>query len=275
MRNARLTIPLALTVLLIAILATAQNPLGGTLIMGLGDVAAIKQKAEAGDAGAQVALGDALASSFHASEALDWYRKAAAKGNVEAEYHVGDMLLFGAPGIPQTHAVRPHHTEGIRWTFMAATNLHAYACWNMAKALRQGLGVSTNLVAAYAWLSLFANTPPGSIVGRVQMNELALQLDTGTLQQAQSLAAQFKAGNWQAPVPRAIPEGDRRLKLGGITFGGKTPLAVINGKTLSEGESASVSVTPGTLTVKCIRIERDSVLISVEGEDAPRLLHLR
>ena len=243
--------------------------------MGLGDVAVIKQKAEAGDAAAQVALADALASSFHASEALEWYRKAAAQGNVEGEYHVGDMLLFGAHGIPNNLSVRPNQTEGIRWTFMAATNFHAYACWNMAKALRQGLGASTNLVAAYAWLSLFANTPPGSILGRVKMNELALQLDTGAIQQAQNLAAQFKAGNWQAPVIRAIPEGDTGLKLGGITFGGKTPLAVIAGKTLSEGESATISVKPGTLTIKCLKIEKDSVLITVEGEDTSRLLHLR
>jgi hypothetical protein len=145
----------------------------------------------------------------------------------------------------------------------------------MAKALRQGLGASTNLVAAYAWLSLFANTTPGSILDRLKMNELALQLDTSSIQQAQGLAAQFKAGNWQAPANRAIPEGDTRLKLGGITFGGRTPLAVINGKTLSEGESASVSVKPGTLTIKCLKIEKTSVLIIVEGEDAPRLLHLR
>jgi hypothetical protein len=243
--------------------------------MGMGDVAVLKQKAEAGDAAAQVALGDALASRFHATEALDWYRKAAAQGNVEGEYHVGDMLLSGAPGIPNNLAVRPNQAEGIRWTFMAATNFHAYACWNMGKALRQGLGVSTNLVAAYAWLSLFANTIPGSIVGRSQMNELALLMDTAALRQAQSLAAQFKAGHWQAPPARAIPQGDPRLKLGGITFGGSTPLAMVNGKTLSEGESATVSVKPGTLAIKCLKIDKDSVLISVEGEDTPRLLRLR
>ena len=215
--------------------------------MGMSDVAVIKQKAEAGDAAAQVALGNALASSFHANEALEWYRKAAVQGNIEGEYQVGDMLLFGAHGIPNNLSVSPNQTEGIRWTFMAATNFHANACWNMAKALRQGLGASTNLVAAYAWLSLYANTTSGSILGRLKMNELALQLDTGAIRQAQNLAAQFKAGNWQAPLIRAIPEG----------------------------ESATVSVKPGTLTIKCLKIEKDSVLITIEGEDAPRLLHLR
>lgn len=275
MRNVNLTAPLVLTAILIATVVTAQDILRDTLTMGMGDVAVIKQKAEAGDAAAQVALGGALASKFHASEALDWYRKAAVQGNVEGEYHVGEMLLFGAFGIPQTLGVRPNYPEGIRWTFMAATNFHANACLNMAKALRQGLGVSTNLVAAYAWLSLFATTPPGTFSGRYQMNELALQLETSAIQQAQNLAAQFKAGNWQVPVIQSTPEGASRLKLGGITFGGRTPLTVINGKTLSEGESATVSLKPGTLTIKCLKIEKDSVLISVEGEGTPRILHLR
>ena len=76
-------------------------------------------------------------------------------------------------------------------------------------------------------------------------------------------------------VTRAIPDGDPRLRLGGITFGGRALLAVINGKTLSEGESATVSVKPGTVTIKCLKIEKDSVLISVEGEDSPRILRLR
>lgn len=69
---------LAATALLIPCFTRAQDPLRDTLTMGMGDVTAIKQKAEAGDAAAQVTLGDALASRFHAGEALDWYRKAAA-----------------------------------------------------------------------------------------------------------------------------------------------------------------------------------------------------
>ncbi len=60
-----------------------------------------------------------------------------------------------------------------------------------------------------------------------------------------------------------------RRTLGGITFGTKRSMAVINGKTLSEGESAAVSVKPGTLTIKCLKIERDSVLITIDGEAAP------
>ena len=203
------------------------------MTMGIGDVAAIKQKAEAGDAPSQVAFGDALASRLQASEALNWYCKAANQKNVEGEYHVGQMLLFGAPGDPSKLSVQPDRIEGLRWTFMAATNFHAYACWNMAKALRQGLGTGTNLVEAYAWLELFSETSAGSIVGRVEMNELALKMDISALQRAKNLAAQFKGGNWRPPVTLAIPEDDARLKLNGITFGANNALAMINGKTLS------------------------------------------
>jgi hypothetical protein len=171
----------------------------------------------AGDPAAQVALGNSLASAFHATEALQWFQTAAARGSLEGKFHAGQMLLFGAPDIPSTLAVTPIQADGLRWTFMAATNFHPQACLNMGRALRNGLGTSTNLVAAYAWLTLYSETIPGSIVGRVEMNELALMMDTSSLQQAQILAAQFKAGHWQAPIIRSIPDGDARLKLNGIT----------------------------------------------------------
>lgn len=253
----------------------AQDPLRGPITMGFRDVAAIKQRAVAGDAAAQVALGDSLASTFHVSEAFEWYRKAAVQGNVEGKYQVGRMLLFGAPGIPGSLSVQPNQAEGLRWTFRAATNFHAYACWNMAKALRQGLGTGNNLVTAYAWLKLFKDTPEGSIVGRVELNELALKMDTRALQEAESLAIQFKVGRWQPPVIRVLPEGDSRLRLRGITFGAKKPLAVIGGKTLLEGETARIAVKPGSLTIKCLKIEKESVVILVEGEDEPRVLRMK
>ncbi len=238
-----------------------------------GDMAAIKQKADAGDAAAQVVLGTFLARYFLATEALEWYSKAAAQGNVQGQYTLGHILLFGNSGT-DLPPVRANPAEGIRWTFRAATNFHGTACWDMAKALRQGLGTSTNLVAAYAWLKLFSETAEGSVLGRVEMNELALKMDTASLQQAMNLVAQFKAGNWQAPPARAIADGDPRLKLNGITFGTQH-FALINGKTLAEGESATIPVKPLALTLKCLRIEKDSVLISVEGEDQPRLLRLK
>jgi hypothetical protein len=264
--------------LVLALLLTqpgfAQDALRGVLTVGLGDVAAIKQKAEAGDSNAQLTFADTLAHNFRTAEALQWYRKSAQQGNVQAVYKVGNLLLFGASGIPNDQIVKPIPPEGIRWTFQAATNLHAYAFWNMSKALQRGLGVSTNVTEAYAWLQLFADTGPGSIVGRVELNGIALKLDTATIQQGQKLAAQFKAGNWQRPVTRTIPEGASLLKLNGIS-GGKIPLAIINGKTFAAGESGTISLKPVPLAVKCLKIDKDTVTIAVDGEAAPRVLRLK
>ena len=82
----------------------AQDALRGTMITGFGDIATIKQKAEAGDARSQGLLGDALAANFRSLEALDWYRKAASQGSVQAAYHTGHLLVFGGVGIPKDQA---------------------------------------------------------------------------------------------------------------------------------------------------------------------------
>lgn len=184
-------------------------------------------------------------------------------------------MLFGAVGIPKELTVEANPAEGIRWTFIAATNLQPYACWNMAKALKRGLGTSTNLIEAYAWLRVFADTPPGSVVGRVEANELVLKLDIDSLQEARTLAAQFKARNWRQPVVRVIPEDDPRLKVQGIIFGTKYQSAVINGKSVGEGEYVQIPLNPRTLLVKCLKIKKNSVLVTVDGEDVPRLLKLK
>jgi hypothetical protein len=255
--------------------ALAQDNLRGVVTMGFGDVAAIKQRAEAGDAKARVDLGSLLVQNFKPAEALQWYRKAAEQGNTEAAYQVGHLLLFGAVGIPNDQTVKASPAEALSWTFRAATNHHANACWDMSKALQRGLGATTNLVETYAWLQLFAETPEGSIVGRVELNTLALKLDTAAIQRAQSLVAQFKAGNWQRPAALATPESLTQLKLNGLTIGAKLSLAVINGKTVAEGESVQILFKPHPVLLKCLKIQEDSVQVAVEGEPAPRWLHLK
>jgi len=255
------------------IVAFAQDPLSGVITMGFGDVAATKQKAEAGDLSAQLSLGDLLANNFKSADALSWYRKSAAQGSVEAMSRIGDMLMSGRSGIPAGQSVRPDPAEGIQWTFQAATNLNAKAILNMSKAFQNGIGVSTNLVEAYAWLQLYAERD--AIVGRVWLNEMALQLSSKSLQEAQAMAIDFKSGHWPLISPRKIVEGDSRLKLKGIIFGGEKALATINGITMAEGESAHISLKPGNLVIKCIQIQKDSVLILIQGENDPRRLQLK
>jgi hypothetical protein len=249
----------------------AQDPLNGVLKMGFGDVAATKQKAEAGDPQAQLSLADTLSYNFKKTEVLEWYRKAAQQGLTEAKSRLGEMLLLGGVGIPSSQSVKANPSEGIRWTFEAATNGNTKAFLNMSKALQNGIGVSTNLIEAYAWLQLYSQND--LIVGRVLLNQLALKLDTRSLQASQALASQFEAGHWPTLSPRKLAEGDSRLKLGGVT-NGKTPLAIINGKTFAEGESATIVLKSELLKVKCVQIKPNAVLISIEGENEPRWLTL-
>jgi len=252
----------------------AQDALRGTMITGFGDIATIKQKAEAGDARSQGLLGDALAAKFRSLEALDWYRKAASQGSVQAAYHTGHLLVFGGVGIPKDQTVSPNPSEGIHWTFQAATNLYPDALHDMSRAYQQGLGVGSNMVQAYAWQQLYAATGSGSIIGKVELNQMALKLDTATIRQAQEVADQFKRGNWQPVSIQRIP-GVSALKLNGFVTG-NTPLAIINGKTFAAGESQVLTgIQPNPIAVKCIKIDKDSVLISVEGEDTPRRLTIK
>jgi hypothetical protein len=75
----------------------------------------------------------------------------------------------------------------------------------------------------------------------------------------------------QSSAKTPAPQPDTDLKLNGIAYG-QTPLAIINGKGLAEGETMTIALKPTPVTIKCIRIETNSVLIAVEGEDAPRRL---
>lgn len=240
--------------------------------MGFGDIAATKKKAEAGDPQAQLSLADVLVGNYKKAEALQWYRTAAEQGSVEAKSRLGEMLLFGGTGIPANQSVKAIPTEGIRWTFEAATNRNAKAYLNMSRAFQSGIGVSTNLIAAYAWLQLYSES--GSVVGRAWLNDLALKLDVKSIESAQLLAARYRAGLWPSLSPRAIAEGDTRLKLTGVTLG-KNPVASINGRTLTEGESVKVLLEDGHLEIICLRIKQNAVLIRIAGEHEPRWLTMK
>ena len=254
--------------------ALAQDPLRGAVTMAFGDISALKQKAEAGDPQAQVALAAALEDHHHPAEALTWYRKAAKTGNMDAIYNIGRMLLFGQTGIPHSETVQANPVEGIRLTYFAATNGYHKAIGNMSGAFERGLGVSADLTQAYAWFQLFCDLEPRAPLGQHRLNELALKMDSPSIQQAKRLAMLMKQGQWPPLLVSQLPDADSRLRLNGITLGGKVQLATINGKSLAIGETMVITGKP-PVTLRLVKIEKDSVLVAVEGEDAPRRLFLR
>jgi hypothetical protein len=268
------------------------------LKMNYTDVAETKRNAEAGDKAAQLSLGDTFASQNRPSEALEWYRKAAHQGSLEAVYRIGKTLLGGAPGVPTEKSVAANPATGIQFVFWAATNRYTAAYYDMYTANRDGTWVAKDIIQAYAWLQLSADTsafPIGS-TRQAELNRLALDLDVSTSQAGKRLAELFKAGHWptltvtspaqaspksnrpqtirealQRSVSSPAPAADLGLKFNGIAYG-KNPLAIINGKGMAEGESVTLALTPKPVTLKCIKIETNSVLISLDGEGTPRRL---
>jgi hypothetical protein len=257
--------------LLMAIHARGQNLIYDAMARAGSDYAEIRKRAEAGDATAQVAFGDILTGKLRHADALLWYRKAADQGNVYGQFHVGRTLLHGALGNPADQSVKADPVQGLGWAFMAATNRIPAACWDMSFALQRGVGTDVDLISAYAWLEFSSGVIGGN---RIELNELALKMTTAEVERAKILSSRFKAGYWQFPVIRIIPEGDPRLKLNGITISARQRSANINGQTVLEGETVTLALKPGRLNVTCLKAGNDSVTISVKGEARPRILRL-
>lgn len=67
------------------------------------DHRSLQQRAEAGDASAQVALGHQLSDQKHQQAAVGWYRKAAEQGNADGEWMLGTVSFYGE-GVPPDSA---------------------------------------------------------------------------------------------------------------------------------------------------------------------------
>ena len=95
MRSAALT-SFALVGLVLASTA-APAPTGWRRLLPTvsGKVAITKERAERGEANSQVELADNLAANQLVAQAVEWYRKAAEQGNVEAKFRLGDILIEG------------------------------------------------------------------------------------------------------------------------------------------------------------------------------------
>jgi hypothetical protein len=257
-----------------AVSASAQDAfIRGTLAQGFNDFGAIKIEAERGDVAAQVKLAEAYLANFKSADALKWYEAAAKQNSVEGQYQLGNLLLFGRVGIPQEQSVSAKPAEGLKWTQLSATHGNRWGWHNMARALQNGTGCSTNLVEAYAWLALLSDS--GDIQGRVEMNNLALKLSTDEIIQGKSLSEKMKLGDW--PELKISNRNLPSISLGlrGISGPENHRLAIINNSTLTEGETAPIKVKKQSINVTCLKITEDAVQIIVEGEDEPRILRMK
>lgn len=122
------------------------------------DRAALRVRAEAGDASAQFQLGFScdmgLGGAEDDTEALRWYRRAAEKGHADAQYNLA-VMYDGGEGVERDPA------EAARWYREAAERGHGLAQLNLGAAYGDGEGVPRSYVQAYVWLSLAASRLAG------------------------------------------------------------------------------------------------------------------
>ena len=115
---------------------------------GAGGLQETMAAAERGDVVAAFNLGRRFESQVNYPAAVGWYEKAAAGGNVEAQYNLGVIYWEGKLGKPDpARAVRLFHEAGRQG--------NVYADWALGNIYWHGHGgVQPDLMEAYKWLKL-------------------------------------------------------------------------------------------------------------------------
>ncbi|HEY1211269.1 MAG TPA: tetratricopeptide repeat protein [Terracidiphilus sp.] len=145
--------------ILLAFLALVLIPISAQTPAIVPDLLA---KANAGDAAAQVAVGEhyaADAAAMHnvtqAGEAYktaaEWYRKAAGQGSVAGQMHLAVLYRDGGKGFPRDMA------QAAEWYRKAAEQGDVTAQASLGVLYSIGQGVPHNDVEAYFWLDLAAS----------------------------------------------------------------------------------------------------------------------
>ena len=134
---------------LIAALAVAAATLSmGTVLQAQGDLEAIRQAAERGDADAQFALGvrnsEGRGVPQDDVEAARWFREAAEQDHADAQYVLGARYALGQ-GVPQDDA------QAVLWLRRAAEQDHVFAQVDLGYMYTLGQGVSQDDVEAARW----------------------------------------------------------------------------------------------------------------------------
>ncbi len=154
-------------------MAKAQEAFDESDIVGA--MSYYRKPAEAGHVPAQNRLAYLLNISEQNEEAVEWYRKAAASGDAEAEFHLGGMYAEG-DGIPQDKA------QAMKLFTTAANRGYTPAIHLMVAAYEKGeMGLRVDYESAREWLDKGVSlNDPWSIKRLVRAysnGELGLRID--------------------------------------------------------------------------------------------------
>jgi uncharacterized protein len=143
---------------LVAAWVAAADPLGDALRAydsGNYEKAAtlLRPLADAGDSVAQLKLGLLYYYGFGVGEdegnALAWLKKSAAQGNLDAMYHIGNLLTFG---VDTAKLSADADVDAARWYFEAARAGHGDAQYALGLMFLAGKGVVQSQEEGIAWI---------------------------------------------------------------------------------------------------------------------------
>jgi len=164
---------------------------------------ALLAKANAGDAAAQVQVGEQSAANAVAMHnitqagdiyktAAEWYRKAAEQGSIAGQLHLAALHRDGGKGFPRDMI------QAAEWYRKAAEQGDVTAQASLGVLYSIGQGVPHNDIEAYFWLDLAA-----SVKGPNQEKYVANRQLIGTHITAEELdAVQERVAAWIAAHPR-------------------------------------------------------------------------
>ena len=163
---------------------------------------ALQARADAGDASAQVSLGEQYAKAAGSEQnsdaatedwnkAAEWYINAAAQSNVPAEVHLAECYAYG-------HGVPRDKVQAAQWYRKAAEQGDAGAQGTLAMLYTMGQGVPQDDAEAYFWFDLAASTDSPN-----QERYVTNRQNVGARITANDLAAvQERLRKWKAAHPR-------------------------------------------------------------------------
>lgn len=160
---------------------------------------AVLAKANAGDAAAQVKVGESYAADHDLAQAAAWYTKAAnheaGKDAIGAELHLAALFRDGGNGFPRDMA------QAAAWYRKAAEQGDAGAEGTLGMLYTLGQGVERSDVEAYYWLDLAA-----AVKSPNQEQYAANRQVVGTRITADELAdVESRVAKWKAAHPRPGP----------------------------------------------------------------------
>lgn len=175
------------------------GPTAGGLQTGIDT--ALLAKANGGDVAAQVAVGESYAAGAgvaqDCTQAAEWYRKAADKGDIAGQLHLAALYRDGGKGFERDMA------QAAEWYRKAAERGDGGAQGMMGTLYSLGQGVEQNYVEAYYWLDLAAG-----MKGPKQAQYAAYRQMMGAHITADELAeVQEREAAWKAGHPR--PGGEQ------------------------------------------------------------------